>query len=42
MEEKEIDYSIVHFSFKASDPWFDGSLYVAGYFNDNYLTRITR
>ena len=37
--EKEIDYSIVHFSFKASDPWLDGSLYVAGYFNDNYLDK---
>lgn len=35
--EKEIDYSIVHFSFIQNEPWIDGKLYVAGYFNENNL-----
>ena len=34
---EEIDYSIVHFSYPAEDPWLDGSLYVMGGFNDNWL-----
>ena len=33
--DREIDYSIVHFSFPREEPWIDGSLYVCGYFNDN-------
>lgn len=35
--EKEIDYSIVHFSYKKEEPWLDGNVYVLGYFNDNRL-----
>ncbi len=33
----EIDYSIVHFVYPSEDPWLDGSVYVAGYFNYNLL-----
>lgn len=29
----DIDYSIVHFSYKTEDPWLDGDLYVQGDFN---------
>lgn len=29
----DIDYSIVHFIFKAEDPWLDGNLYVQGDFS---------
>ena len=35
--EAEIDYSIVHFTFAKAEPWLDGSLYVMGGFNDNWL-----
>lgn len=35
--EAEIDYSIVHFTYPMEDPWLDGSLYVVGGFNDNWL-----
>lgn len=40
--EKEIDYSVVHFAFKREEPWIDGSLYVAGYFNDNRLDSLNK
>jgi len=33
----EIDYSVVHFVYPREDPWLDGSVYVAGYFNYNLL-----
>ncbi len=36
--ESEIDYSIVHFTYPAEEPWLDGSLYVMGGFNDNWLS----
>ncbi len=35
--EEEIDYSIVHFTYPAEEPWLDGSLYVMGGFNDQWL-----
>lgn len=35
--EAEIDYSIVHFVYPREDPWLDGSVYVMGGFNDNWL-----
>lgn len=35
--EAEIDYSIVHFVYPIADPWLDGSVYVLGGFNDNWL-----
>lgn len=35
--EAEIDYSIVHFTYPMDDPWLDGSVYVMGGFNDNWL-----
>lgn len=35
--ESEIDYSIVHFTYPAEEPWLDGSLYIMGGFNDNWL-----
>jgi hypothetical protein len=35
--DMEIDYSIVHFAFPKEEPWLDGSVYVAGYFNNNLL-----
>lgn len=35
--EAEIDYSIVHFVYPREDPWLDGSVYVIGGFNDNWL-----
>lgn len=40
--DKEIDYSIVHFSYKRDEPWLDGSLYVAGYFNNNRLDSLNK
>ncbi len=33
----EIDYSIVHFVYPQEEPWLDGAVYVAGYFNYNLL-----
>lgn len=33
----EIDYSVVHFTYPCDDPWLDGGLFVAGYFNNNDL-----
>lgn len=33
----EIDYSVVHFTYPMEEPWLDGEVYVAGYFNDNKL-----
>lgn len=33
----EIDYSVVHFTYPMADPWLDGSVYVLGGFNDNWL-----
>lgn len=35
--DTEIDYSVVHFSFPKSEPWLDGAVYVAGFFNYNLL-----
>lgn len=35
----EIDYSIVHFTYPAEEPWLDGAVYVLGGFNDNWLTQ---
>ena len=35
--EAEIDYSIVHFVYPLEEPWLDGSVYVVGGFNDNWL-----
>ena len=35
--DAEIDYSVVHFTYPKEDPWLDGSVYVAGYFNYNLL-----
>ena len=35
--EREIDYSVVKFTFDKEEPWIDGCLYVAGYFNNNLL-----
>ncbi|HPH63887.1 MAG TPA: DUF5103 domain-containing protein [Paludibacteraceae bacterium] len=40
--EKEIDYSIVHFVYPREEPWLDGALYVAGYFNDNQLNAVNK
>lgn len=40
--EKEIDYSIVHFTYKKDEPWLDGNLYVVGYFNENRLDSISK
>lgn len=40
--DKEIDYSIVHFAYKRDEPWIDGSLYVAGYFNENRLDSLNK
>ncbi|MCR5570434.1 MAG: DUF5103 domain-containing protein [Paludibacteraceae bacterium] len=40
--DREIDYSIVHFAYKREEPWIDGSLYVAGYFNDNRLDSLNK
>ena len=33
----EIDYSVVHFTYPREEPWLDGAVYVAGYFNYNLL-----
>jgi hypothetical protein len=33
----EIDYSVVHFVYPREEPWLDGAVYVAGYFNYNLL-----
>jgi len=33
----EIDYSIVHFVYPREEPWLDGAVYVAGYYNYNLL-----
>ena len=38
----DIDYSIVHFTFKAEDPWLDGNLYVQGDFNYGRLDEKNR
>jgi hypothetical protein len=35
--EAEIDYSVAHFTFLRPEPFLDGSVYVAGYFNYNLL-----
>ena len=35
--DAEIDYSVVHFVYPREEPWLDGSVYVAGYFNYNLL-----
>lgn len=40
--DKEIDYSIVHFSYPREVPWLDGALFVAGYFNDNQLNAVNK
>ena len=40
--DREIDYSIVHFTYKREEPWIDGSLYFAGYFNDNRLDSLNK
>lgn len=40
--DREIDYSIVHFAYKREETWIDGSLYVAGYFNDNRLDSLNK
>lgn len=37
--DKEIDYSVVHFTFPAEEPWLDGALYVGGYLNGNRLDK---
>ncbi len=33
--DAEIDYSVVHFVYPREEPWLDGAVYVAGYFNYN-------
>ncbi len=33
----EIDYSVVHFVYPKEEPWLDGAVFVAGYFNHNLL-----
>lgn len=33
----EVDYSVVHFVYPREEPWLDGAVYVAGYYNYNLL-----
>jgi hypothetical protein len=35
--KNEIDYSLVHFVYPREEPWLDGAVFAAGYFNYNLL-----